>query len=161
MKGPEDLPLWGCHGNVVRYNTVLMANPGRGALHVRNGSWGMRARDNIVVNDGGNSIEVFNTSVYRLDSGRNVAGRVAYIAGGEEGRVPMAEALKTLAVALDEANHSTLGLTRADLAPEFVRYGEEPWVVMDGHWWRLNPERPDFRPRPGSGLPGGRGRQSR
>ena len=157
VKGPEDLPLWGCHGSVVRNNTVLMANPGRGALHVRNGSWGMRARNNVVVNDGANSIEVFNTSVYRLDSGFNVAGRVAYVAGGEEGRVPMADALKTLAVALDETNHSAMGLTRADLSSEFVRYGEEPWVIVEGHWWRLNPDRPDFRPRAGSRRLAGRG----
>jgi len=161
VKGPEDLPLWGCHGNVVRNNTVLMANPGRGALHVRNGSWGMRAHNNIVINDAGNSIEVFNTSVYRLDSGDNVAGRVAYMAGGEEGRMPMAKSLETLAVALDETNHSVLGVTRAQLAPELVRYGEEPWVIIEGHWWRLNPDRPDFRPRPGSRLLAGRGRQGR
>jgi len=159
VKGPDDLPLWGCHSNVVRNNTVLMANPGRGALHVRNGSWGMRARNNVVINDAGPSIEVFNTSVYRLDSGFNVAGRVAYVAGGETGRVPMAESLKVLAVSLDDdgRSHSVVGLTRAQLASEFVRYGEQPWVVVEGHWWRLNPDRPDFRPRPGSRLLGDRG----
>ncbi len=98
-----------------------------------------------------------NARVYRLDSGFNVAGRVAYVAGGEEGRGPMADALKTLAVALDETNHSAIGLTRADLASEFVRYGEEPWVIVEGHWWRLNPDRPDLRPRAGSRRLTGRG----
>jgi hypothetical protein len=149
VKGPEDLPLWGCHGNRIRNNTVLMANPGRAALQFRNGSWGGRARNNIVINDGGASIEVFNTSLYRLDSGWNVAGAVAYLDG--------AEALKTLAVAVDEPPHSRLGLTRAAIASEFVRYGEEPWVVIEGGWWKLNPARPDLHPRAGSKMLAGAG----
>jgi hypothetical protein len=149
VKGPEDLPLWGCHGNRIRNNTVLMANPGRAALQFRNGSWGGRARNNIVINDGGASIEVFNTSLYRLDSGWNVAGTVQYPDG--------AEALKSLAVGLDEPSRSKLGLTRAAIAGEFVRYGEEPWVVIEGGWWKLNPARPDFHPRAGSKLLAGQG----
>ena len=53
VKGPDDLPLWGCRGNRIRNNTVLMANPGRAALQARNGSWGGRYRNNLVVNDVG------------------------------------------------------------------------------------------------------------
>jgi hypothetical protein len=149
VKGPDDLPLWGCHRNVIRNNTVLLANPERAALQFRNGSWGGRARNNIVVNDAGASIEIFNTSIYRLDSGFNVAGGVSYIG------IP--EALKTLAVARDESNHSILGVHRARLAKEIVRDGEEPWVLVEEGWWRLNPDRPDFRPHAGSPLLAGRG----
>ena len=93
VKGPEDLPLWGCHSNRIRNNTVLMANPERAALQFRNGSWGGRARNNILINDGGASIQVFNTSVYGLDSGYNAAGRF-----DDTG---MAADLKTLAKNLD------------------------------------------------------------
>lgn len=149
VKGPESLPLWGCHGNVIRNNTVLMANPERAALQFRNGSWGGRARNNLVINDGGASIEVFATSVYRLDSGFNVAGDVSY-----DG---MPEGLKTLAVSLDASNHSAVGVRRASVTPQLERDGDEPWVVVDGDWWRLNPARPDFRPRGGSSLLAGRG----
>jgi hypothetical protein len=149
VKGPDDLPLWGCHRNLIRGNTVLMSNAGRAALQFRNGSWGGRARNNILLNDAGASIEVFNTSIYRLDSGFNVAGKVSYTG--------MPESLKGLAIGLDEGNHSALGLTRDTLAAEFVRYGEEPWVLIEGSWWRLNPSRPDFRPRPGGRLLAGRG----
>jgi hypothetical protein len=149
VKGPEDLPLWGCHRNVIRNNTVLLGNPERAGLQFRNGSWGGRARNNVVVNDAGASIEVFNTSIYRLDSGFNVAGAVSY--------TDMPEGLKTLAVARDESNHSTLGVRRATIAKEVVRDGDEPWVLVEGDWWRLNPDRPDFRPRAGSALLAARG----
>jgi hypothetical protein len=33
-----------------------------------------------------------------------------------------------------------------------VRYGNEPWVIIEGKWWRLNPNRPDFHPRADSKL---------
>ncbi len=149
VKGPESLPLWGCHRNLIRNNTVLMANPERAALQFRNGSWGGRARNNLLINDGGASIEVFATSVYRLDSGFNVAGDVSY--GG------MPEGLKALAVSLDESSRSVVGLRRAAVTAQVERDGDEPWVVVEGGWWRLNPARPDFRPRVGAPLLAGRG----
>jgi hypothetical protein len=152
VSGPVELPLWGCHSNRIRNNTVLMANPERVALQFRNGSWGGRARNNILINDGGASIQVFNTSVYRLDSGYNAAGRF-----DDTG---MAAELKTLAKNLDPSAHSVLGLTLEGLRAEFVRYGETPWVLIEGSWWRLNPDRPDFRPRASAPRLVGRGDES-
>ena len=149
VRGPEDLPLWGCHSNRIRNNTVLMANPERAALQFRNGSWGGRARNNILINDGGVSIQVFNTSVYGLDSGYNAAGRF-----DDTG---MAADLKTLAKNLDASPRSTLDLTLDSLRHEFVRCGDEPWVLIEGSWWRLNPDRPDFRPRTDAARLAGRG----
>ena len=32
VRGPDDLPLWGCHDNIIRNNTVLMDNHGRSAM---------------------------------------------------------------------------------------------------------------------------------
>jgi hypothetical protein len=55
--------------------------------------------------------------------------------------------LETLAKHLDPATHSVLDVTLDQLRGEFVRYGQEPWVLIEGSWWRLNPDRPDFRPR--------------
>jgi hypothetical protein len=149
VRSPDDLPLWGCHGNLIRHNTVLMANPERAALQFRNGSWGGRVRNNILVNEQGASIEVFNTSIYRLDSGYNVTNVVSYRG--------MPDSLKTLAIALDETNHSVTGMTVARLAQEFTAPSEEPWVVLDGRWWRLNPNRPDFRPKAQSAVLAGTG----
>jgi hypothetical protein len=144
VKGPADLPLWGCHTNLVRNNTVLMANEGRAAMQCRNGSWGTRMRNNIFINDVAASIEVFNTSIFRLDSRFNVINTLSYTG--------MNPALRATALALPEGPETVAGVTQARAAREFVRYGLEPWVVIEGDWWRLNPRRPDFRPRADSKL---------
>ncbi|MDQ6654118.1 MAG: right-handed parallel beta-helix repeat-containing protein [Acidobacteriota bacterium] len=149
VKSADDLPLWGCHSNLIRNNTVLMNNKGRAAMQSRNGSWGTVMRNNVFINDQPSSIEIFNTSIFRLDARFNVINTLSYTG--------MPEALKVLAVALPEGADTSSGITREKIAGEFVRYGEEPWVIIEGNWWRLNPERPDFRPRAGSKLLARRG----
>ncbi len=144
VKGPDDLPLWGCHGNIVRNNTVLMSNPDRAAMQARNGSWGTKMRNNIFINDVASSIEIFNTSIYRLDSADNVVNTISYTG--------MPDALKSLATRLPEGPETKTGITQQEAAREFVRYSNEPWVIIEGKWWRLNPNRPDFHPRADSKL---------
>lgn len=153
VKGPDDLPLWGCHHNVVRNNTVLLSNPGRTAMQARNGSWGTKMRNNILINDESSSIEIYDTSIYRLDAGFSVANTVAFdsTAGGDEVK-PMPVSLKSLAIHLPEGPDTITGITLERAAKEFVRYGSEPWVIIEGKWWRLNPNRPDFHPRAHSKL---------
>jgi hypothetical protein len=169
VTGPEVLSIWGCFNNVIRDNTVLMNNPGRSALLLNNGSWGNLVRNNILINDQQNSLEVSNTSIYRLDSGFNVLNTVQYV-GISAHSIPyvvgaksasnaspfksseMAPELKKLATNLDEANHSVTGITRERIAKEFVNYNEQPWVIVEGETWKLNPSRPDFHPRPDSQL---------
>ena len=138
VKGPNDLPLWGCQRNTIRNNTVLMDNPERAAMQCRNGSWGTKTRNNIFINDQSSSIEVFNTSIYGLDSAFDVINKLQYV-----GVLP---ALKKLARRLPEGPKTISGITRERAASEFVRYSNEPWIIVDGKWWRLNPNRPDFRP---------------
>jgi len=144
VKEPNDLPLWGCQRNVIRNNTVLMNNPERAAMQCRNGSWGTRMRNNIFINNQSSSIEVYNTSIYRLDSDFDVINTLSYRG------VP--ETLKTLATRLPEGPQTIAGVTQERAAKEFVRYSNEPWVILDAKWWRLNPNRPDFRPRADSKL---------
>src|SRR6266496_6609627 len=144
VKGPVDLPLWGCQQNVIRNNTVLMNNPGRAAMQCRNGSWGTKMRNNIFINDQPSSIEVFNTSIYRLDSDFDVINTLSY--------ADVPEALKSLATRLPEGPQTIAGVTQERAAKEFVRFSNEPWVIFDGKWWRLNPNRPDLRPRADSKL---------
>ena len=153
VKGPDDLPLWGCHNNLVRNNTVLMNNHGRAAMQSRNGSWGTKMRNNIFINDQPNSIEIYNTSIYRLDSAFNVVNTISYrsSAGGENFK-DMPESLKALATQLPEGPNTITGITREKAAKEFVRYNGEPWVIIDDKWWHLNPKRPDFHPRADSKL---------
>ncbi|MFL6208660.1 MAG: right-handed parallel beta-helix repeat-containing protein [Pyrinomonadaceae bacterium] len=149
VRGPDDLPLWGCHSNLIRNNTVLMNNRGRAAMQSRNGSWGTIMRNNIFINDQAASIEIFNTSIFRLDARFNVINTLSY--------TEMPDALKRLATALPEGADTVKGVTRAQVAGEFVRYGAEPWVIIEGNWWRLNPNRPDFRPTQGSRMLAHRG----
>jgi len=159
VKGPGDLPFWGCHRNIIRNNTVLMNNPGRAALQARNGSWGVVLRNNILINDQPRSIEIFNTSIYRLDSVSNVVNTVSYeenVGGGDRVN-PMPESMKALAIHLPDGPDTITGITQARAASEFVRYSNEPWVIIEGKWWRLNPNRPDFRPGTDSKLFANRG----
>jgi hypothetical protein len=144
VKGPLDLPLWGCHGNLIRNNTVLMDNHERAAMQCRNGSWGTKMRNNIFINDQPSSVEVFNTSIYRLDSQFNVINAVSY--------TNMSDTLKTLAINLPEGQQTVSGVTQEKAGNEFVRSSREPWVIVEGKWWRLNPDRPDFRPKSDSKL---------
>jgi hypothetical protein len=169
VTGPEVLPIWGCSKNVIRQNTVLMNALGRSALLLNNGSWGNMVRNNILINDQEDSLEVSNTSTYQLDSGYNIlntlqyvgisAHSLRYVVGASSATnaspfksTEMAPELKKLAIHLDENNHSVSGITRGRIAKEFVRYGEQPWVIIVGEAWRLNPDRPDFHPKPDSTL---------
>jgi hypothetical protein len=158
VKGADDLPLWGCSRNIIRNNTVLMDNHGRAALQARNGSWGVKLRNNIFINDERSSIEIFNTSIYQLDAMYNVANTVDYSDNAGDDRVTrMPDSMKALATHLPDGQDAITGITRERAAKEFVRYGDEPWVIIEGKWWRLNPNRPDFRPRADSKMFANRG----
>ena len=113
-------------------------------MQCRNGSWGTTMRNNIFINDVPSSIEIFNTSIYRLDSRFNVINTLSYTV--------MPDALKSLAATLPAGPETITGITQERAAPEFRRYSKEPWVIIEGNWWRLNPSRPDFRPRANSRL---------
>jgi hypothetical protein len=108
--------------------------------------------NNVLINDAPSSFEVSDTGIYRLDAGANVVNTIAYTRG--------ARALASLAVALPDGPRSVQGVTRQRFAAEVRHYGEAPWVILDGHGWRLNPDRPDFHPLPGSALLAGRGERA-
>jgi hypothetical protein len=149
VKGPIDLPLWGCHGNLIRNNTVLMSNEGRAAMQCRHGSWGTTMRDNIFINDKASSIEIDNSSIYRLAAGHSVINALVY--------TDIRDNLKSLAVDLPEGPETISGITQERAAQEFVRSSSEPWVIIEGKWWHLNPNRPDFHPKHNSKLLAPRG----
>jgi hypothetical protein len=149
VTGVDVFPLFGCFNNVIRNNTVLGAQKGRPALAVGNGSWGTRAYNNVLINDAFPSVELVATSIFRFDGAYNVLDRVNY-----EGN---AAALKSLATVLPDGPDSVVGISRRMLAPSFVSASDEPWVVFEGSWWKLNPKRPDFHPRPISPVLSGKG----
>ncbi len=155
---PERI-LFGTYRNLVRHNTVLMDTPGRYAVGLVNGAWGNRLRNNILINNRGASIEVTAQSLRDLDSGYNVANATAYRAfakdspGSAWSDPPELSAdFAALAKHRDEENHSKLGVTLDAIATHFVRPSNEPWILIEGNWWKLNPNRPDFHPRAGSTM---------
>jgi hypothetical protein len=122
-------------------------------MQSRNGSWGTQMHNNIFINDQANSIEIYDTSIYRLDASFNVANVVSYHSSAGDDQVKeMPASLKSLATQLPEGPNTVTGITQERASREFVRYGNEPWVIIEGKWWRLNPNRPDFRPRAESKL---------
>jgi len=149
VSGPASLPTFGCHGNVIRDNTVIMANKDRAALQAVHGSWGTSIQNNVLINDEPTSVEVSNSGIFKIAFGANVVNVVTFTRG--------AEALGPLAAALPDPARTVAGITRARFAAEVARYGQEPWIILDGHWWRLNPARPDFHPKKGSPLLAGKG----
>ncbi|MFO0591609.1 MAG: right-handed parallel beta-helix repeat-containing protein [Polyangiaceae bacterium] len=148
------LPLFGCHDNVIRNNTVLMANAGRAAVLIVNGSYGTRLRNNVLVNDVPVSMDVDRTSIFGLDSACSVANEVRYRSApfNLPSLSAFPEALFGAAISRFEEPRSTFGVTQDKIRPEFVAAGSEPWILLDGAWWKPNPARPDFRPKRGSKL---------
>ena len=149
VTGPDVLPLFGCTGNIVRNNTVLSAVRGRAALIVGNGSWGTRAVRQRARQRRGRVDRAPQHEHLEFEASRNVLGRVSY-----EG--PAAQ-MKGLAMSLPDGADSVTGVTKKSLAPDFAKPNDEPWVLLEGNWWRLNPARPDFHPRAGSARLAGRG----
>jgi hypothetical protein len=141
--GPAlDEAIWGCKDNVFRNNTVLMSNVTRAALQCRNGSTGCRALHNILINDGGPSMQIDRFSLPGFEAHGNV------LRSWNDDR-SQAEPSPVWAN-LPDPGDNQLGVTRASLASEVVRASDEPWVIFTGSWWALNPNRPDFRPRTGA-----------
>src|SRR5215469_526770 len=131
QKDDRDLPLWGCRRNLIRNNTVLMNNRNRAAMQCVDGSWGTRLYNNIFINDAPFSIEVDKSSAYQHQEIHNIANTVSLPKFGEG--------------AIDDSA-ITLDVTQEKAAAGFVRANDEPWIIIEGKWWRLNPNRPDFRP---------------
>lgn len=149
ITGAESLPLFGCFSNIIRNNTILGGVRGRPALLVGSGSWGTRARNNVFMNDATPSLELHPTGIWRFDAGRNVLNTIAY-----EGR---AAALRSLAIALPDEPRSVIAVSRPRFNAEVMQSSDQPWVVLENGWWKLNPRRPDFRPLKGSSLLTSRG----
>ena len=149
VEGPQSLPMFGCQNNVIRNNTVLMSEPGRAALQAVYGSFGSQVVNNVLINDAAQSIEVSPTGVYRLAIGPNVTNSLEWTRN--------ADSLLALATSLPDPSRVSFGVTRALFAGEVHRYDETPWLIADGHAFRLNPDRPDFHPRNSSFLLAGRG----
>ena len=107
------------------------------------GAGGRAPTTTCSINDELPSIELYNTSIWRFDGSHNVLDQVNY-----EG--PAAGAQEPGHLAPRRPATRSSGSTGRRSAVNFVRPGEEPWVILEGNWWKLNPKRPDFHPRSAS-----------
>ena len=144
----QDLPLWGCKRNLIRNNTVLMNNGGRVAMQCVDGSWGTRMYNNVFINDAPFSVEIDRSSGYQQRESYNVVNTV---------HLPRSQHSAGDLDGWPDGPTTTLNVTLTKIAGEFVHATEEPWIIIDGNWWRLNPNRPDFRPARTSTLLNHRG----
>jgi hypothetical protein len=101
------------------------------------GSWGTKLYNNIFINDVPFSIEIDRSSAYQHWETQNVANTVSIPKPGSE---------------LVHDSRTSLNVTQAKAAAEFVHSSDEPWIIIEGKWWRLNPNRPDFRPAARSSM---------
>jgi hypothetical protein len=124
-----------------------------------NGSYGARLRNNLFINDVPASMDVDRTSIFGLDAAFSVANDVLYRSApfSAPSPDPFPEALYGAAKSRFEEPRSTFGVTQEKLRPELVAPGSEPWILLDARWWKPNPARPDFRPKPTSPLLTGKG----
>ncbi|MFS8067498.1 MAG: right-handed parallel beta-helix repeat-containing protein, partial [Byssovorax sp.] len=152
------LPRWGCHDNLIRNNTVLLANPRRAAVLLVNGSYRNRLRNNVLINDADASMDIDGSSLLGLDAGYSATNTVRYRSApfDQPSVAPFPDGVRAVAVSLLEVNHTITGVTQQRIAAELMDSSDEPWILVNGASWRLNPKRPDFRPRPGSALLAGR-----
>jgi hypothetical protein len=152
------LPRWGCHDNLIRNNTVLLANPRRAAMLLVNGSYGNRLRNNVFINDADASMDIDGSSLLGLDAGYSATNTVRYRSApfDQPSVAPFPDGVRAVAVSLLEVNHTITGVTQQRIAAELMDSNDEPWILIEGASWRLNSKRPDFRPRPGSVLLAGR-----
>ncbi|UCH26467.1 MAG: right-handed parallel beta-helix repeat-containing protein [Trueperaceae bacterium] len=133
-----DASVFGCEDVSITNNTIVDESGNRGALILNNDARSMRVFNNIVVRDRFDAYEIANRSGEDLLSGAN------YL---------FARSVDNSPGASDEIDSIT-GFGIAEALDQFVTAGFSPWVLEDGSWPELNPNRPDYRPRAESVLVG-------
>lgn len=137
----DNKPIFGSRGNLVRFNTFFDEDSPRAAIQCRNGSFDNRFFANIAIH-AGPGLWFTPDSVPGLESRGDLLGAIEMD--------PAPEKMVTLAALMPDRG-SRVGLTRDEVAKGFVAPSREPWVIVEGDWWQLNPKRPDFHPKPSAG----------
>lgn len=135
-------PIFGSRGNLVRFNTFFDEDSPRAAIQCRNGSFGNRFAGNIAIHGRGPGLWFTPDSVPGLESRGDVMGAL-------EMDPPPREML-SLAALMPERG-SRVGVSRDEVVKGFSAPSREPWVILLGDWWALNPDRPDFHPKKSAG----------
>ena len=136
----EDMGLdsseFGCQNVTIVNNTMVDEEGNRGALILNNDARNMTVANNIMIRDRFDTYEIANRSGRGLNSSNN------YYFERYVDNSPGAP---------DDADSIT-GFSVDEGFAQFVNPTFEPWILEDGIWFALNPERPDYHLVAGSEL---------
>ena len=124
---------FGCQNVSILNNTIVDETGGRGALILNQDARDMVVKNNIIVRDRFDAYEIAGRSGEGLVSGNNYysALSVEDSSGWEQ-------------IDTDADSGSVTGFSIADALANFVAPGFAAWVLEDGAWPNLNPDRPDY-----------------
>ncbi len=127
---------FGCHDVRILNNTFVDESGGRGSLILNNDARNMVVFNNVIIRERDDAYELANHSGEGLQSGHN------YYSARYDAESPEASA---------ETNSIT-GFSIAEGLAQFIKPNFETWILEEGGWPVLNPNRPDFRPTANSIL---------
>lgn len=140
---PERKPLFGSRDNLVRYNTFMNQPSPRAAIQTRNGSWGNRFLSNVAVHGRGPGLWITADSIDGTEAKGNIMGTIQL----DEGARGMAKLAKLMPAA-----GSKIDVPYSAVVESLVAPSAEPWVVLDGGWWKPAPKRPRYSPKASAAL---------
>ncbi len=127
---------FGCHDVRILNNTFVDESGGRGSLILNNDARNMVVFNNIIIRERDDAYELANHSGEGLQSGHNY-----YFARYDEESTE----------ASPETNSIT-GFSVAEGLAQFIKPNFEAWILEEGGWPVLNPNRPDYHPAANSIL---------
>ncbi|MGF1506937.1 MAG: right-handed parallel beta-helix repeat-containing protein [Anaerolineae bacterium] len=132
---------FGCLNVTIVNNTAVDEQATRTGVGLDNDARSMTVRNNIIVRPRSDAYEISDRSGQDLFSGHN-----AYYA------LSVVNSSGWIEIDTDPGSGSITGFSIPQILSEFVDPNFNPWIVVDGSWWVLNPNRPDFTPAAGSML---------
>lgn len=127
---------FGCADGRIFNNTIVDESGNRGGLILTNDARNFEIFNNIIIRDRFDAYEIAYRSSDGLQSGHN------YYSERYEDETPPAS----------PEQNSITGFSVDEGLSQFMNPNFEPWIIEDGVWFSLNPNRPDYRPIGGSVL---------
>lgn len=124
---------FGCQAVQILNNTMVDETGNRGALILNQDAQAMTIYNNIIVRDRFDAYEVIDRSGTNLQSGHNY-----YFALNLENSDGMVR------IDTDADSGSVTDFSIDEALANFVNPNFEPWIMADGDWYVLHPDRPDY-----------------
>jgi hypothetical protein len=124
---------FGCQNVSIVHNTLVDETGNRGALILNQDARDMRVKNNIIVRDRFDAYEIAGRSGEGLVSGNNYYSALS-----------IEDSSGWQHIDTDADSGSVTGFSVEEALANFVAPGFESWVLEDGAWPTLNPNRPDY-----------------